>query len=94
MVMRRLKPLARAVRERHTCLARAVRRHQEAHLGGTGDIGDCDLDTKFDDDEECTRKLSPVSVIELHSDEKSSAMLGDCKPFASSPSQKSNSNHS
>ncbi|KAF0914514.1 hypothetical protein E2562_028990 [Oryza meyeriana var. granulata] len=34
----------------------------------------CDVD---DDDQECARQLSPVSVLELHSDEESSPMLGD-----------------
>uniref|UniRef100_A0A0E0MPZ9 DUF4378 domain-containing protein n=1 Tax=Oryza punctata TaxID=4537 RepID=A0A0E0MPZ9_ORYPU len=38
----------------------------------------CDADRVEldDDDEECARQLSPVSVLELHSDEESSPMLG------------------
>ncbi|KAG8092813.1 hypothetical protein GUJ93_ZPchr0012g21475 [Zizania palustris] len=57
-----------------SCGARESFRRQRC----AGDIGDCDLDTEFDDDdEECARKLSPVSVLELHSDEESSAMRGD-----------------
>ncbi|KAL5206202.1 hypothetical protein ABZP36_034411 [Zizania latifolia] len=49
-------------------------------LRRAGDIGDCKVDmVEFDDDAECARQLSPMSVLELHSDEESSAMPGDCE---------------